>query len=69
MKASVTLDIAPFPTPALAFVRLGSVTQETSPIPLHALDSETLEKLCAEFTKEVFKKAGKERLPTVGSGT
>lgn len=33
---------------------------------LSDLDSMTLDKLCEEFKREVFKKAGKEMLPTVG---
>lgn len=33
---------------------------------LSELDSETLEKLCEEFTRAVFKKASKPRLPQIG---
>jgi hypothetical protein len=64
VKASVTLNILPFAVPTTALFTHGSIVQEATAIPLHTLDAETLEKLCAEFTKEVFKKAGKERLPT-----
>jgi hypothetical protein len=70
MKVAVNIDLEPFKTPN--FVRAkadperikSGLTEEC--YPLSALDSDALERLCSDFTAEIFKKAGKQRLPTAG---
>jgi hypothetical protein len=66
MKVTVNVEIEPFMTPNFVRLKGGSIAEEVTAVPLSAFDSETLERMCAEFTDEVFKKARKERLPTAG---
>ena len=68
MQARINVELQPFKTPN--FVRAvmppgkrEDGMQEVPCYPLSALDSVTLDKLCRDFTKEVFEKAGKEPLP------
>jgi len=62
MKASLEVELKPFATPN--FVLLESkVGGEPASVPLSALDSLTLDRLCEQFRSEVFKKAGKPQPP------
>lgn len=67
MKATIELELQPFSTPN--FVRLAKnpdINTDGQAIPIEALDSWTLEKLCDDFRYEVFRKAGKSRPPQEG---
>ena len=60
-----TIELQPFSTPnfvrpVLPIGRRQDGFVEVPPIPLSDLSVDTLEKLCAEFRNEVFKKAGKD---------
>lgn len=71
MKATIELDLKPFMTPNFVQVKQEpSQRQEGMKEPrsfaLSELDENTLERLCENFTNEVFKKAGKTR-PTPSS--
>ncbi|MEM8493227.1 MAG: hypothetical protein AAF756_20610 [Pseudomonadota bacterium] len=56
VKLDMEVEIKPLSAPNYVLAAEG----ETS-YPLSALDPKTLERLCEDFTKEVFKKAGKQR--------
>ena len=62
MKATLTIDLRPFTVPNFAIILPSSRTpagEEERSIPLAALDADTLDKLCDEFRRNVFDKAGK----------
>lgn len=64
MKATIELELEPFTIPN--FVRPTEnpdVNRDSLAIPLSALDSETLDRLCRDFRNAVFMKAGKEQPP------
>jgi len=64
MKATIEIDLQPFSIPN--FVRPSEnpdVTRDQLAIPLSSLDSLTLSRMCDEFRRAVFNKAGKEELP------
>ena len=70
MKAKVNLELKPFAVPESVEIDLkGMVKREDedyvpeAELPLAALDSCDLNRLCEDFVAEVFKKAGKERPP------
>lgn len=66
MKVTVNVEIEPFVTPNFVRLKGASIAAEATAVPLSALDSETLERMCEAFTDEVFKKARKERPPLPG---
>ena len=73
MKATLKVELQPFQTPN--FVRAKTPPkprdagfEEAPCYPLSDLDPETLEDLCEQFTREVFKKAGKQRPPQADCG-
>jgi len=63
-ELNVKVEIKPFTVPIFVMVdeAPGFILEDTG-IPLSALDSSTLYKLCNDFRDEVFKKAGKEQPP------
>lgn len=71
MKVQLEVKIKPFTVPNFVVIE-----NEPSPrqegfkpsdgVPLSALDSLTLDRLCTDFRNEVFRKAGKEQPPTCG---
>lgn len=67
MKVSIEVELQPFQAPN--FVR--SVPKEGERgegdcYPLSALDANTLDKLCDDFRREVFRKAGQQQPPVPG---
>lgn len=58
MKTKVELTIKPFKTPNYIFID-EPVDDQSRSLHLSEVDATTLYKLCSQFTKEVFKKAGK----------
>lgn len=71
MKASIEMNIKPFRVPNNVIVDEPHKREELGAdkaLPLSTLDAGTLEKMCEDFTAEVFKKAGKARLPKPASG-
>lgn len=67
MKATITVDIIPFPIPDLVRFYVsetidGELTESFKR--LDEMDASTLDKLCEEFRYGVFKKAGKNVPPT-----
>jgi len=69
MKAMVEIKLKPFATPNFVLVDEPPRTRdegftEGRKFALSELDVETLESLCWDFKKEVFKKAGKQMAPT-----
>lgn len=65
MKANVEIELQAFSTPN--FVRQAhnpDESRDSAAIPLASLDPLTLDRLCREFRREVFSKAGKEEPPT-----
>lgn len=68
MRATLEIELQPFRTPnfALAKEMPGKRQEgftETPKYPLSDLDPYTLDRLCRDFRKEVFKKAGKSEPP------
>lgn len=64
MKAKIDVELKPFLVPN--FVILKSVDRDSRSLALGDLDAVTLDKLCEEFTREVFKKANKQRPAQLG---
>lgn len=66
MKVTLEVEINSFTVPNFVTVakKEGRAAEES--IPLSALDSLTLDRLCSDFRNEVFRKAGKEQPPTCG---
>lgn len=63
-ELSVKVEIEPFQVPDFVTVDdAPDFISEDTGIPLSALDSMALDKLCRDFRDEVFKKAGKEQPP------
>ena len=76
MNINLEITIAPFPIPEHVFVDPANINLETtawkasSTIPLSSLDDFTLDKLCQEFRKGIFAKAGKsDTYPASGRTT
>lgn len=70
MKATISVTLQPFAVPnfVLAEPKTGSRSEgmvETPKYPLSDLDPETLDDLCDQFRRDVFKKAGKTPPPRV----
>jgi len=79
MKTTIEIKLNPFDVPNVVHEDLPLIpaapapTQEYQPrfvrqnltLPLSDLSAETLDKMCEEFTKSVFKKAGKIRPPSI----
>jgi hypothetical protein len=68
VKASIEVELQPFTTPNFVLtVQPPRLKQEgfveTPKLSLSDLDSLTLSRMCDEFRREVFKKAGKEEPP------
>lgn len=68
MQVKIELDLVPFNIPNYILVKGKPCKREDGfkeaiKFHLSELDSLTLDKLCEEFRKEVFKKAGKEQPP------
>ncbi len=68
MKVSVDVTLRPFTVPNFVLIEEKERPRsegfvEPQKFALGDLSSETLEKLCEEFTDSVFKKAGKNRPP------
>lgn len=65
MNINLEITVSPFPIPEHVFVNPANINLETtawkasSSIPLSSLDNLTLDKLCQEFRKGIFAKAGK----------
>lgn len=63
-ELSVKVEIKPFQVPNFVMVDdAPDFISEDIGIPLSALDSLTLDKLCRDFREEIFKRAGKEQPP------
>jgi len=56
MKAAFIVELKPFTVPNYVIQ-----TNRTQPIPLRDIDKRTLERMCDEFRKSVFEKAGIEQ--------
>jgi len=71
MPVKIETELKPFDVPARVFIvqaaqpRQGGFSTCLS-FELKDLDSDTLEKLCYEFTESIFAAAGKTRAMTVG---
>lgn len=63
MEINIKVKIKPFSTPNFV-IREGDPDGANS-IPITDIDVDTLERLCWEFKVEIFKKAGKQMLPTI----
>lgn len=61
MKLNVEVDLRPFKTPNFVNEKTSRDDESGRQWALNELDAYTLERLCEEFTREVFKKAGKKR--------
>ena len=71
MLMTIEVKLKPFSVPNFVIVEVESNPRqegfkESPKYSLSDLDANTLEKLCEEFTVEVFKKAGKQRPPQAG---
>ncbi len=65
MKAKIELELQPFSIPNFVRpVENPDTTRDALAIPLSALDSNTLDRLCDEFRTAVFQKAGKPMPPS-----
>lgn len=68
MKVTIELNLKPFQTPNFVLIESEPKPRQdgfqvSNSIPLSEIDPGALEGLCEEFTREVFKKAGKQRPP------
>lgn len=68
MKAQLEVTLKPFIVPNFVILEQPPRSREegfkeADKVPLSSLDPITLEKLCSDFTNEIFKKAGKTRPP------
>ena len=68
MKTTIDIEIKPFVVPnfVVQILPVGKKDDGWKPsegIPLSELSSETLYKLCKDFTDDVFQKAGKPQPP------
>lgn len=66
MKASLEVELKPFNVPNFVILKpeVGKREdgmKEPISLPLSQLSAGTLEKMCEEFTREVFRKSGKNR--------
>ncbi len=61
MKVNIELNIKPFRTPNFVSLEKSEDGEDTPGIPIKQLDAETLDRLCEHFTKDIFRKAGKQR--------
>ena len=73
MKIQLEVKINPFDIPAYVTIKAEPRSRQEGfssedGIPLSALDSETLEKLCNDFRDGVFRKAGKNQPATAVEG-
>lgn len=67
MKTKIEVELKPFTTPNFVLVKNAPTAEEReTSLPLSALDSLTLDRLCNDFRNAVFNKAGKEQPPTAG---
>jgi hypothetical protein len=67
VKAKIDFELKPFTVPNFAITeRDPRLEIEETSLPLKALDSDTLDRLCNDFRAAVFKKAGKPQPPTQG---
>lgn len=67
MHTKIEIILKPFSTPNFVLSvgherSLDGQPEETS-YPLSAIDAQTLERMCEDFTNDVFKKAKKQRPP------
>lgn len=68
MKVKIEMELAPFTVPNYVLVKEEPKPKQEGFIEgrkLHVseLDADTLDRLCEEFTKNIFEKAGKRRPP------
>ncbi len=67
MKTSIDIELKPFTVPNFVIADNDLTARqegcEHPKFPLQALSSETLQRLCDQFAREVFKKAGKSPPP------
>lgn len=67
MKATLKVELKPFRVPSFVLAKTDGKREEgfkeDPKYPLSDLDPQTLESLCEQFTREVFRKAGKQRPP------
>ena len=68
MKTTIEVDLKPFMIPQFVVENRPKVVEQSDPdgalnFRLGDLDSETLDRLCREFTTGVFNKADKARMP------
>jgi hypothetical protein len=71
MKATLQVELQPFQTPNYVLTKAKPLDrqegmQEAPKYHLSEFDSATLDKLCREFRREVFGKAGKAMPPEQG---
>lgn len=73
MKATISIELQPFPVPNYVLTvatprgREEGIV-ETPKYPLSDLDPLTLDRMCDDFREEVFRKAGKSPPPTMVPG-
>jgi hypothetical protein len=63
MKTTIEIELMPFIVPNCVHVVSG-VSDVVGSYPLSAIDAQTLDKMCSNFRRAVFKQAGKEMPPT-----
>lgn len=65
MKIQIEVDIKPFEVPGAVETKISPGSRAAAKLfSLSELDPETLDKLCSDFRKAVFDKAGKRMPPT-----
>lgn len=68
MKATIEVKLKPFTVPNFVLVEMPSAPrqegfQEGRSYTLSEIDAVTLDKMCNQFKRSVFEKAGKQMLP------
>lgn len=66
MKIHITIEVKPFIVPNFAIDKNG--VEGNLSVSLSLISADDLAKLCADFTRDIFKKAGKSQPPTCGCG-
>ena len=67
MKSNIEFKLKPFSVPNYVITeRDPTIDLDETPIPLQALSSEVLDRLCNDFRDAVFKKARKPQPPIQG---
>lgn len=68
MKAKVEIEVRPFCVPDTVTLIAQQGEAMAATMPLSALDAETLDEMCDEFRREIFKRAKKNPPPICVAG-